>query len=80
MKNACVTCNNCRITVKFGIKVSHDKPIPHAKDNSGISIDVIVDDVIVLKFEHFSRKALNFKRLYLSILLMKLCQFLKVIN
>ena len=46
-------------------RYSHDKPIPHAKENSEISIDVRDNDVIVLKFEHFRRKALNFERLYL---------------
>ena len=48
MKNACITCNNCRITVKFGTKVAHDKPIPQAQQNSEISTDVIM-----LKFERF---------------------------
>ena len=63
MKNACITCNNCRIIVKFGTKVVHEKPIPHAKQNSEISTDIIM-----LKFERFRRKALNFKRLYISVL------------
>ena len=66
MKNACITCNKCRITTTFGTKVAHDKPIPHAKENSEISTDVRDNDVIVLKFERFRRKALNFERLYLS--------------
>ena len=34
MKNACITCNKCRITTKFGTKVAHDKPFSHAKENS----------------------------------------------
>ena len=40
MKNACITCNKCRITTKFGTKVAHDKHFPHAKENSEISTDV----------------------------------------
>ena len=59
MKNACITCNKCRITTKFGTKVAHGKPIPHAKENSEISTDVRDNDVIMLKFECFRRKALN---------------------
>ena len=58
--------NNCAITINFGTEVAHDKPIPHAKQNSRISTDVIVNDVIILKFERFRQKALNLKRLYLS--------------
>ena len=69
MKNAYITCNKCCITAKFGTKVAHDKPIPHAKENSEISTDVIV-----LRFERFRRKALRFERLYLSSLWMKLCK------
>ena len=74
MKNACVICNKCRITTKFGTEVAHDKPIPHAKENSEISTDVKDNDVIMLKFECFLQKALNLKRLYLSSLYMKLCK------
>ena len=74
MKNACITCNKCRITTKFGTKVAHDKPIPHAKENSKVSTYVKDNDVIMLKFKCFCRKALNFKRLYLSSLWMKLCK------
>ena len=74
MKNAFITCNNCRITIKFGTKVADEKPILHAKENSEIFTDVIDIDVIVLKFERFRRKVLNFKTLYLSSLLMKLYQ------
>ena len=74
MRNACITCNNYRFTVKFHTKVAHDKPIPYAKQNSEISIGVIDNDVIVFKFEHFRQKALNFKRLYLSRLWMRLCE------
>ena len=69
MKNA---CNKCRITTKFGTKVAHGKPIPHSKQNSEILTDVRDNDVIVLKFEHFRRKALSFKRLYLGSLWMNL--------
>ena len=69
MKNECLTCNNCRIAVKFGTSVAHDKPIPHAKQNFEISTDVI--DIIMSKFECFRRKALNL-RLYHSSLWMKL--------
>ena len=74
MKNACITCNTCRITVKFGTKVAHDKPVPHAKQNSEMSTDVIDNDVNMSKFERFLKKALNFKTLYLSSLSMKVCK------
>ena len=74
MKNACTASSKCRITTKFGTKVAHDKSIPHAKEISEISTDVRDNDVIVLKVEHFGRKALNFERLYLSTLWMKLCK------
>ena len=74
MKNECITCNKRRITTKFGTKVAHGKHIPHAKENSEIFTDVRDNDVIVLKFEHFRRKALNFERLYLGSLWMKLCK------
>ena len=53
MKNACITCNKCHITTKFGIKVAHGKPIPHAKENSELFTDIRDNDIIVLKFEHF---------------------------
>ena len=33
MKNACITCNKCCITTKFGAKAAPDRPIPHAKEN-----------------------------------------------
>ena len=66
MKNACITCNKCRITTKFGTKVARDKPILRAEENSEISTDLRDNDVMVLKFEHFHRKALYFERLYLS--------------
>ena len=74
MKNPCITCNKCRITAKFDTKVAYDKPIPHAKENFEISTDVKDNDVIVLKFERFLPEALNFERLYLSSLWMKLCK------
>ena len=57
--------NNC-VTVKFGTKVSHDKLIPHAKQNSKISTDIIDNDLIMSKFECFRQKALNFKMLHLN--------------
>ena len=72
MKNACITCNKCRITTKFGTKVAHDQLFSHAKENSEISTDVRDNDVIMLKFDRFRRKALNFEKLYLSCLWMKL--------
>ena len=53
--------NNSLITVKFCTEVAHDRPIPHTKQNSEISTDVIANDVIMLKFEHFRPKMLNFK-------------------
>ena len=59
MKNECITCSNCRIAVKFGTSVAHDKHIPHARKNFEISIDVIDNDVIMSKFECFRRKALE---------------------
>ena len=74
MKNACITNNKCRITTKFGTKVAHSKSIPHAKENSEIFTEARDNDVNVLKFEHFRRKALNFERLYPSSLWMKLCK------
>ena len=52
--------------------VAHDNPNPHAKQNSEISTDVIDNEVIMLKFERFRKKALDFKRLYLNNLWMKL--------
>ena len=64
--------NDCCITVKFGTKVAHDKLIPHAKQNSTISTDIIENDIIMSKFERFHQRALNFKMLYLSSLWMKL--------
>ena len=45
--------NNCCITVKFHTKVAHDKFLPHAKQNSKISTDIIDNDIIMSKFEHF---------------------------
>ena len=58
----------------FGTKVTHGKPILHAKEDSEIFTDVRDNDFIVLKFERFRWKALNFKRLYLRSLWMKLCK------
>ena len=74
MKNACITSNKSRITTKCGTKVAHGKPILHAKENSEIFTDVRDNDVIVLKFEHFCQKTLNFEKLYLGSLWMKLCK------
>ena len=54
--------DNGHITVKFCIKAAHDKPIPHTKQNSEISTDIKDNNIIMLKSEHFHRKALNFKR------------------
>ena len=61
MKNACITRNKCRVTTKYGTKVADGKPIPHAKENSEIFTDVRDNDVSVLKFERFRRKALRLK-------------------
>ena len=72
MKNACITRNKCRITTKFGTKVAHGKPIPHAKENSEIFTDDRDNDVIALKFHRFRRKALSFEKMYLGSLWMKL--------
>ena len=71
-ENAFITCSKCRITTKLAIKVAHDKPIPHAKENSEISTDVKDNDVIMLKFERFRQKTISFKRLDLSSLQMNL--------
>ena len=57
MNNAYITCNNCHITAKFGTRISHDKPIPQAKQNSEISTDVIHNDVIMSKFKRFHHSA-----------------------
>ena len=67
-ENPCITYyySDGRITVKFCPTVAHGKPIPHTKQNSKISTDLIM-----LKFERFGRKVLNFKRLYLIILWIK---------
>ena len=59
MKNECIRCNNCRIAVKFGTSVDHDKPVPHGKQNFEIFTEVIDNDVIMSKFECFRRKALK---------------------
>ena len=76
MKNACIRCNKFRIKTKFGTKVAHGKSIPHAIENSRIFTYLRYNDVILLKFECFRRKALNFEKLYLGSLLMKLCKIL----
>ena len=80
IKIACITSNKCRITTKSCTKVVHGKPIPHAIENFEIFNDVTDNGVIVLKFEHFRRKALNFERLYLGSLWMKVCKFGRVNN
>ena len=49
MKNACITCNKCRVTTRFGTKVAHNKPFSPAKESSEISTDVRDHNVIVLK-------------------------------
>ena len=67
MKNECITFNNCGIAVKLGTSVAH------AKQNFEISTtDVIDNDVIMSKVERFRRTALNFNRLYHTILRRKL--------
>ena len=52
--------------VKFCIGVAKYNTIPHDKQNFEICTDVIDNDVILLKFERFRGKVLNFKTLYLS--------------
>ena len=74
MQNECISCNKCCITIKIGTKVAHDKLISLGKENFELSTDVRDNDVIMLKFELFRRKALNFERLYLGTLWMKLCK------
>ena len=66
MENTCISVINGKILMKFCTWVAHDKPIAHANQNSEMSTYVINNDVIILKSEGFCRKALNFKRLYLS--------------
>ena len=61
-KNTCISLINSRITVKLCIIGAHEKPTPHTHENSEISTDVIDNAVIML----------NFKRLYLSSLWMKI--------
>ena len=53
VKNACITCNKCCITTKFGTKVAH------AKENFEIFTDVRDSDVIMLKFERFHETTPN---------------------
>ena len=62
---------NRHITVKCCKMVAQETLIPHAKQISKISTDVTDSDVIILKFENFRQKALNFELLYLSSLWMK---------
>ena len=54
------------IIVKFCTNIAHDKTIPHIKQNFQMCTDIIDDDIILLKFERFRQKGLNFKMLYLS--------------
>ena len=42
-----------RNIVKYCTGVAHERSIPHLKQNSEIFIDVIDNDVILLKFKHF---------------------------
>ena len=70
-ENTCISAINGRTIVKFCTGVVHETSIPHTKQNSEIFTDVIDNDVVMLKSEHFRRKALNFKRPYLSSLWMK---------
>ena len=49
-----------RIIVKFCTWVAHDDHFLRTKQNCEISADVIDSDVIILKFERFLRKALDF--------------------
>ena len=55
---------NGHIIFKFCTGVAHDKTIPHTKKNSEICTEVKDNNAMLLKFEYFCRKALNFKRLY----------------
>ena len=56
-ENPCISVINSCIIVKLCAEVAHEKPIPHTKQNSEISTDVIDDNVIMLKFEHLHQKA-----------------------
>ena len=70
MKNITHSVINGHIMVKLCAGIVHDKIISDAKQNPEVYTDVI-DNVILLKFEFFHQKALNFKTLYLSNLWMK---------
>ena len=59
--------NNCRITVKFGTKVTHDKFLPHAKQNSKISTDIIDNDIIMSEFECFQIKKHLISKCFISV-------------
>ena len=65
MKNTIYSAINSHIMFNFCTVVAHDKPILHTEQNSEICTDVIL-----LIFQRFRRKALNFKRLYIT----KVCQ------
>ena len=62
-KNTSISVINANIIVKFYTMVAHEKPVPHAKQNSEICTDVIDNDIIMLEFESFRRKAFIFTRL-----------------
>ena len=70
MENSIKSIVNGHVMVKLCTRVAQYNFIPHAK-KSKTCTDVIDNDVILLKFERFRRKVLNFKRLYLSNLSMK---------
>ena len=59
--------NNFRITVKFDTKVAHDKFLPHAKQNSKISTDIIDNDIIISKFERFRIKKHSISKCFISV-------------
>ena len=59
--------NNCCITVTFGTKVAHDKFLPRAKQNSKISTDIIDNDIIMSKFEHFQIIKHSISKCFISV-------------
>ena len=56
MKNIINSVIDGHIKVKFCTGTAHDKTILHAKQASQICTEVIENDVLLLKFEHFRRK------------------------
>ena len=79
MINRCFPVINGCVIENFCSDVAHEKLIPHFKENSEISTDVVDNDVIMLKFERVRQQALNFVKLYLSRLVSEM-KYAKVYN